>query len=157
MKEMTVRQHVSSRILQQGKYALRQSAVKIRQAPSSIFTRKKEHPHALDWKESGKAAVDTRPGVVAAESALFVLSAACIGGAIKNEMRLSREARELNAVVEKTIGTEIRIANSKGAYVENLAIFGMTLGLAGFFGLRLIRMLQAKFEKKGEGAAPAKA
>ena len=149
MKEITVRKHISSRILQHGSRVLKQSAVRIMIVPSVFFTKKNEHPHALDGKNNGNAAVDLRTGVVAAETTLFVLSAACMAWAVKNEMQLSQEARELNAVVEKTFFTEARITNNKEAYIENHAMFGMTLGLAVFFGYRLIRMAQAKFDKRG--------
>ena len=155
VKEMTIRPHVSKNSQQRVNRALGQSTVRVRQVPSGFFRRKHEHLRALDGKCSAKAPVDMRPRTVAFESAMFALSAVCIVGAVKNDVQLSREARELDAVAEKTLVTEIKIANTNAAYGENLAMMSMTLMLVGFFGMRLLRMLQARFEKKTE-ATPGK-
>jgi hypothetical protein len=153
VKEMTIRQHVPNNSLQHVNRALRQSAVKARQVQSSIFTRKKEHPHALDGKESEKGAVDLRGGAVAAESALFVLSIATATGALYAWDNAVAEKNELKAVKEQTPLTEAKIANANENQWTAAISFVATMALAAFFGLRVIRMLQAKFEKKDVAAA----
>jgi len=151
VKEMTIKPHVSKNSQQRVNRAIGQSAVRVRQVPSGFFTRKKEHLRALDGKRI-TAPVDARPSTVAFESAMFALSVVCIGGAVNNDVQFSREARELNAVVEKTLVTEIRIASNNAASGENLTVLIMTLGLAGFFGMRLLRVAQAKLGKNAEAA-----
>ena len=149
MKSMAMRRHATGFCSQPAALAHGQARVKARQAPARVFARKKEHPHALCGKETWKDSLGLRPGAVAGESAIFFLGAACMAGEIRNDARLAQEARELDAIAEKSFGNEIRISDNGAASSENLFAFAMTVVVVGVAGLRLLRMAQAKLEKKG--------
>ena len=157
MKEMGIRPHFSNRIMQHGTRALGQSAVKVRRVQSSIFRRKNERPQALEARKNGKAPLDMRPGVVAAESALFVLSAVNATGALYAWDNAVAGKSQLKALEEQTPWTEVRIANASESQWTAAFSFVATVALTIFFGNRLVRMAQAKFGKTGEDLPAAKA
>ena len=132
----------------------RQEKQEIRQVPPAIFTRKDERPQALDG--NGKGALDMRPGVVAAESALFVLSTVTATGALYSWDIAVAKKSELMAE-EQTLWTEVQAANAKENQWTTAVSFLATMWLAVFFGHRLVRMAQARFSKEGADAPAARA
>ena len=155
VEEMTIRPHVSKNSQQRVNRALGQSEVKVKPVQAGFFRRKHEHLRALDGKRSIKAPVDMRPGVVASESAIFALSIATATGALYAWDNAVAKKSELKAEKEQTPWTEVKIANANESQWTAAFSFVATMALAAFFGMRLLRMMQAKFEKKGEGAEPA--
>ncbi len=145
MQERTVRPYFSGNGMQRMNRALGQSAARIRQVAPGFFRRKHEHLQVLDGKRSGNAPIEMRPGYVAAESAIFVLSMATATGALYSWDAAIAEKNGLKALKEQTLGTEIMISNANGSQWDAGLSFLGALGIAVFFGNRLVRMARAKF------------